>query len=168
MIVSIGGQKGEHSDGLAWRSRTLGAPGRLFVALVRPGTGSVDLKHAAPRGMDSTLHLLRSPFHGGSIRQFGMDIQESVLQPAVCKRLEDTDLHACETTDVDQAPFVAQERVKLGQGAIQVVMDVLALATVEAHLSADNRVIGEIRVLLGHLAEEVVIDQIAGVGRAHH
>jgi hypothetical protein len=28
-------------------------------------------------------------------------------------------------------------------------------------------VIGEIRVLLGHLAEEVVIDQIAGVGRAH-
>jgi hypothetical protein len=29
-------------------------------------------------------------------------------------------------------------------------------------------VVGEIGVVLGHLAEEVVVDQVAGVRRSHH
>ena len=135
---------------------------------MRPGTGSVHLKHAASGGMNASLHLLGSPVRGRNARQVGMDVQVTTVQAALRKCLEHPNLHACETADVRQGSFAAQQLVELGEGAIHVVVDVLTLAAVEADFSANDGVVGEIGVVLGHLAEEVVVNQIAGVRRSHH
>ena len=135
---------------------------------MRPGTGSVHLKHAASGGMNASLHLLGSPVRGRNARQVGMDVQVTTVQAALRKCLEHPNLHACEAADVRQGSFAAQHLVELGQGAIHVVVDVLTLAAVEADFSANDGVVGEIGVVLGHLAEEVVVNQIAGVRRSHH
>lgn len=135
---------------------------------MRPGTGSVHLKHAASGGMNASLHLLGSPVRGRNARQVGMDVQVTTVQAALRKCLEHPNLHACEAADVRQGSFAAQQLVELGEGAIHVVVDVLTLAAVEADFSANDGVVGEIGVVLGHLAEEVVVNQIAGVRRSHH
>ena len=135
---------------------------------MRPGTGSVHLKHAASGGMNASLHLLGSPVRGRNARQVGMDVQVTTVQAALRKCLEHPNLHACETADVRQGSFAAQQLVELGEGAIHVVVDVLTLAAIEADFSTNHRVVGEIGVLLGHLAEEVVVNQVAGVRRSHY
>ena len=135
---------------------------------MRPGTGSVHLKHAASGGMNASLHLLGSPVRGWNARQFGVDVQVTAVQPALRQCLEHPNLHARETADVGQGSFATQHLVELGQGAIHVVVDVLPLAAVEADFSANHGVVSEIGVVLGHLAEEVVVDQVAGVRRSHH
>ena len=135
---------------------------------MRPGTGSVHLKHAASGGMNASLHLLGSPVRGRNARQVGVDVQVTTVQTALRKCLEHPNLHACEAADVRQGSFAAQQLVELGEGAIHVVVDVLTLAAVEADFSANDGVVGEIGVVLGHLAEEVVVNQIAGVRRSHH
>lgn len=135
---------------------------------MRPGTGSVHLKHAAPGGMNAPLDLLGSPVRGWNARQFGVDVQVTAVQPALRKCLEHPNLHARETADVGEGSFAAQQLVELGQGAIEVVVDVLTLAAIEADFSTNHGVVGEIGVLLGHVAEEVVVNQIAGVRRSHH
>lgn len=135
---------------------------------MRPGTGSVHLKHAAPGGMNASLHLLGSPLRGRNAGQVGMDVQVTTVQAALRECLEHPNLHACETADVRQGSFAAQQLVELGEGAIHVVVDVLTLAAVEADFSANDGVVGEIGVVLGHLAEEVVVDEVAGIRRSHH
>ena len=135
---------------------------------MRPGTGSVHLKHAASGGMNASLHLLGSPVRGRNARQVGMDVQVTTVQAALRKCLEHPNLHACETADVRQGSFAAQQLVELGEGAIHVVVDVLTLAAIEADFSTNHGVVGEIGVLLGHLAEEVVVNQVAGVRRSHY
>ena len=135
---------------------------------MRPGTGSVHLKHAASGGMNASLHLLGSPVRGRNARQVGMDVQVTTVQAALRKCLEHPNLHACEAADVRQGSFAAQQLVELGEGAIHVVVDVLTLAAIEADFSTNHRVVGEIGVLLGHLAEEVVVNQVAGVRRSHY
>ena len=135
---------------------------------MRPGTGSVHLKHAASGGMNASLHLLGSPVRGRNARQVGMDVQVTTVQAALRKCLEHPNLHACEAADVRQGSFAAQQLVELGEGAIHVVVDVLTLAAIEADFSTNHRVVGEIGVLLGHLAEKVVVNQVAGVRRSHH
>lgn len=135
---------------------------------MRPGTGSVHLKHAASGGMNASLHLLGSPVRGRNARQVGVDVQVTTVQTALRKCLEHPNLHACEAADVRQGSFAAQQLVELGEGAIHVVVDVLTLAAVEADFSANDGVVGEIGVVLGHLAEEVVVNQIAGVRGSHH
>ena len=135
---------------------------------MRPGTGSVHLKHAASGGMNASLHLLGSPVRGRNARQVGMDVQVTTVQAALRKCLEHPNLHACEAADVRQGSFAAQQLVELGEGAIHVVVDVLTLAAIEADFSTNHGVVGEIGVLLGHLAEEVVVNQVAGVRRSHY
>ena len=135
---------------------------------MRPGTGSVHLKHAASGGMNASLHLLGSPLRGRNARQVGVDVQVTTVQPALRKGLEHPNLHARKAADVGKGSFAAQQLVELGQGAIQVVVDVLTLAAVESDFSANHGVVSEIGVVLGHLAEEVVVDQVAGVRRSHH
>ena len=135
---------------------------------MRPGTRSVHLKHAAPGGMNASLYLLGSPVRGRNAREVGVDVQVTAVQPALRERLEHPHLHAREAADVGKGSFAAQQLVELGQGAIHVVVDVLTLAAVEADFSANHRVVSEIGVLLGHLAEEVVVNQVAGVRRSHH
>lgn len=118
--------------------------------------------------MNASLDLLGGPVRGRNARQFGVDVQVTTVQPALRKCLEHANLHARKTADVDEGSFAAQQLVELGQGAIHVVVDVLTLAAVEADFSANDGVVGEVGVVLGYLAEEVVVNQIAGVRGSHH
>ena len=83
------------------------------------------------------------------------------------KQPKQADLHARKSANINQRARVLQhvfEPVKL---ALQILMHVLALATIGAALAANDWVILEIVVSLGQVLNFLVIQKIGVVRRAH-
>ena len=96
------------------------------------------------------------------------DLQVRSAKSCSGEKLKDAQLHACESAEIHQSAISAQQGLMEMNLLVQVVMDVPAFGAVGLDLPADHRVVVKVRVLVGQSSQIIVVEQIRGVGDAHH
>ena len=114
-----------------------------------------------------SFDLLQVPLRRLDAGKFVLDLEEGLSKTKSCQELEDAELHACHAADVHQRAITAQEFLVQLDLPIEVVMDVTAGRVVGLDLAADDRVVVEVRELLGQFAEALVVEQVGRVSHAH-